>query len=67
MINTWIFYGTDKEGIKTVHYIKQCKKPEMTSEYKNMRQRLDFDKYYTIGYMTNKAWNKDNQFIKIAL
>ena len=67
MINTWIFYGTDKEGIKTVHYIKQCKKPEMTSEYKNMRQRLDFDKYYTIGYMTSKAWNKDNQFIKIAL
>ena len=67
MRHTWIFYGTDREGIKTVHYIKQCKKPEMTGEYKDMRRRLDFYKYYTIGYMTSKAWNKDNQFIKIAL
>jgi len=67
MINTWIFYGTDRDEIKTVHYIKQCKKPEMTGEYKDMIRRLDFNEYYTIGYMTSKAWNKDNQFIKIAL
>ena len=40
MINTWIFYGTNREGIKTVHYIKQCKKPEMTGEYKEMMQLL---------------------------
>ena len=67
MIHTWIFYATDREGIKTIHYIKQCKKPEMTGEYKDMMRRLDFNECYTTGYMTSKAWNKDNQFIKIAL
>ena len=66
MINTWIFYGTNREGIKTVHYIKQCKKPEMTGEYKEMMQLLEINEYYTTGYMTSKAWNKENQYIKMA-
>jgi hypothetical protein len=65
-MKNWIFYGTDRQGIKTVHYIKQCKKPEMTGEYKDMLRRLDFDEYYTTGYMTSQAWNKENQYIKIA-
>jgi len=49
-MKNWIFY----------------KKPEMTGEYKDMMRRLDFDEYYTTGYMTSQAWNKDHQYIKIA-
>jgi hypothetical protein len=66
MTKTWIFYGTDRNGIKTVHYIKQCKKPAMTSEYKEMMHWLENDTYYTTGYMTSKVWNEENQYIKIA-
>ena len=65
-MNNWIFYGTDKEGIKTIHYIKQCKHPWLTNEYKNMMKKLDFNEYHSTGYMTSIAWNKENQYIKIA-
>jgi hypothetical protein len=65
MTNTWIFYGNDRNGIKTIHYIKECKKPERTSEYKEMMHLLENNTYYTTGYMTSKAWNKDHQYIKI--
>ena len=33
---TWIFYGKDRNGIITIHAIKQCKNPERTAEYKEM-------------------------------
>ena len=66
MINTWIFYGTDRDGIKTVRYIKRCKKPRLTDEYKEMMRLLENNTYYSTGYMTSKAWNKDHQYIKIA-
>ena len=33
---TWIFYGNDHNEIKTIHYNKQCKRLEATSEYKEM-------------------------------
>ena len=26
---------------------------------------LENDTYYTTGYMTSKAWNKENQYIKV--
>ena len=65
MTNTWIFYGNDHSGIKTIHYIKQCKRPEATSEYKEMMHLLEINEYYTTGYMTSKAWNEENQYIKI--
>jgi len=64
---TWIFYGNDHNEIKTIHYIKQCKRPEATSEYKEMMHLLENDTYYTTGYMTSKAWNKENQYIKVRL
>jgi hypothetical protein len=65
-MNNWIFYGTDKEGIKTIHYIKKCKNPWLTNEYKDMLLRLHLNEYNKTGYMTSKAWNKENQYIKIA-
>ena len=65
MTNTWIFYGNDHSGIKTIHYIKQCKRPEATSEYKEMMHLLEINEYYTTGYMTSKEWNKDHQYIKV--
>jgi hypothetical protein len=65
MTNTWIFYGTNHSGIKTIHHIKQCKRPEATSEYKEMMHLLENNTYYTTGYMTSKAWNKNHQYIKV--
>lgn len=65
MTNTWIFYGNDHSGIKTIHYIKQCKRPEATSEYREMMRLLENYTYYATGYMTSKAWNKDHQYIKV--
>jgi hypothetical protein len=65
-MKNWIFYGTNRECIKTIHYIKQCKNPRMTNEHKDMMRRLDFDEYHTTGYMTSEAWNKKHQYIKIA-
>jgi len=64
-MNTWIFYGNDHSGIKTIHFIKECKRPEATKEYKEMMLLLENDTYYTTGYMTSKAWNKENQYIKV--
>ena len=66
-MHNWIFYGTDKADIRTIHYIKSCKKPQMTSEYKYMMRLLDRGEYQTVGYMTSRAWNKENQYIKITL
>ena len=66
MKNTWIFYGESKEGVRTLHFIKECKQPERTKEYKEMMQFLEISKYYITGHMTSKAWNKNNQYIKIV-
>jgi hypothetical protein len=66
MTNTWIFYGKDRNGIKTIHFIKECKKPESTKEYKEMMHLLENDTYYVTGYMTSNAWNKGNQYIKVV-
>ena len=66
MTNTWIFYGNDHNGIKTIHFIKECKRPQATKEYKEMMQLLENNTYHTTGYMTSKAWNKTHQYIKIA-
>ena len=64
-MKNWIFYGNDREGIRTIHFIKKCKRPEATKEYKEMMQLLGNNIYYTTGYMTSKAWNEENQYIKI--
>ena len=64
-MKNWIFYGTDRNGIKTIHFIKECKRPEATKEYKEMMYLLENYTYYTTGYMTSKAWNTDHQYIKI--
>ena len=64
-IQTWIFYGQSQDRIRTLHYIKECKRPEATKEYKQMMQLLENSTYHVTGYMTSKAWNKENQYIKI--
>ena len=64
-MKNWIFYSTDHSGLKTIHYIKQCKRPEATSEHKEMMRLLDNNTYYTTGCMTSKAWNEDHQYIKV--
>ena len=64
-MNTWIFYGIDRNGIKTIHSIKECKHPEATKEYKKMMFLMENSTYHTTGTMTSKAWNKENQYIKV--
>jgi len=67
MTNTWIFYGKDRNGIKTIHFIKECKKPERTKEYNEIRNLLKKnDKYEIVGCMTSNSWNKGNQYIKVV-
>lgn len=66
MTNTWIFYGDSHDGIRTLHYIKECKRPEATKEYKEMMFLLENNTYHVTGYMTSKAWNKENQYTKVV-
>ena len=63
---TWVFYGESQDGIKTIHFIKQCKKPPATKEYKKMLSLLSNNTYHTVGNMTSTRWNEENQYIKIA-
>ena len=65
MTNTWIFYGDSQDGIRTLHYIKECKRPEATKEYKEMMFLLENNAYHVTGYMTSKKWNEENQYIKV--
>lgn len=64
---TWIFYGESQDGIKTLHHIKKCKRPEATKEYKQMMLLLEDNTYHVTGYMTSNAWNKDHQYTKVIL
>ena len=66
MTNIWIFYGRDRNGIRTIHSIRQCKKPEGTKEYKEIRNLLENDTYEIVGYMNSNKWNKENQYIKVV-
>lgn len=66
MKNTWIFYGQSHDGIRTLHYIKECKRPEATKEYKQMMVLLENNAYEVTGYMTSKKWNQENQYIKVV-
>lgn len=61
----WIFYSCDELDNKTIHCIKQCKEPERTKIHREMMDLLG-DKYDSIGCMTVKCWNKENQYIKIS-
>jgi len=64
-MKNWIFYGENNNGTKIIHYIKKCKKPQLTSERKKMIQHLDNYVYQRVGYMSADAWNETNQYIKI--
>ena len=64
-MNTWIFYSTDDNGIKTIQYIKDCAKPQLTKEYKETQELLWKVEVSSVGHMTSQAWNKENQYIKI--
>ena len=64
-MKNWIFYGIDRGGIKTIHFIKECKRPEATKEYKKMMFLLENYTYSATGYETSEVWNKENQYIKV--
>ena len=66
VMNKWIFYGESQDGIKTIHFIKECKKPRLTKEYKKMLSLLRNNTYRTVGNMTGKRWNEENYHIKVA-
>jgi len=51
-MKNWIFYGENENGARVIHYIKKCKKPELTSERKQMMQHLDNYIYQRVGYMS---------------
>lgn len=64
---TWVFYGSNHgETTKTIHFIKECKNPGKTKEYKTMMQLLDQGKYLIAGHMTSTKWNEGHSLIKIG-
>jgi len=64
---TWIFFGNDKNGVTTIHAIKQCKNPTQTAEYKELLHHLENNTYHETGTMTSNVWNKEHQYTKIVL
>ena len=64
-MKNWVFYGENDNGTRVIHFIKKCKKPELTSERKQMMQHLDNYVYQRVGYMSADAWNNNNQYVKI--
>ena len=65
---TWVFYGSKLQGgpTKTIHFIKECKNPGQTKEYKHMMQLLDQGEYLIIGHTTATKWNTEHSLIKIG-
>tara|TARA_R110000796_G_scaffold238963_1_gene359507 strand:- start:1090 stop:1311 length:222 start_codon:yes stop_codon:yes gene_type:complete len=57
---TWVFYGANKNGDRTIHFIKDCLFPRKTKEQARMLKLLDDDVYWTIGYETSSNWNLFN-------
>ena len=58
---TWVFYGANNNGDRTIHFIKDCKIPHKTKEQEAMLQLLNDDVYWTIGYETSSNWNLFNR------
>lgn len=64
-MKNWVFYGENDNGARVIHFIKKCKKPELTNERKQMMRHLDNYVYQRVGYISADAWNENNQYIKI--
>tara|TARA_R110000764_G_scaffold54034_2_gene117722 strand:+ start:393 stop:605 length:213 start_codon:yes stop_codon:yes gene_type:complete len=65
---TWVFYGSQHgETTKTIHFIKECKNPGRTKEYKHMMELLDQGEYLIIGRTTATKWNTEHSLIKIGV
>ena len=58
---TWVFYGANENGDRTIHFIKDCKNPYKTKEQKIMLQLLDDNVYWTIGHEKSSNWNLFNR------
>lgn len=67
-MRTWIFYGSPEHGSskKTIHFVKQCKSPRLTKEYKTMMSLLEDNTYALVGHCTTKIWNEEHNIIKFA-
>jgi len=58
---TWVFYGANENGDRTIQFIKDCVNPHKTKEQATMLQLLNDDVYWTIGYETSYSWNLFNR------
>ena len=63
-MKNWVFYGENNNGSKVIHFIKRCKKPELTNERKKMMQHLENYVYQRVGYISADAWNENNELYK---
>ena len=62
---TWVFYGgTDFK--QSIYFIKECKNPTRTKEYRKMIEFLEDGTFKTVGHMTSTKWNETHSLIKIA-
>tara|TARA_B100000925_G_scaffold8999_1_gene6443 strand:+ start:232 stop:453 length:222 start_codon:yes stop_codon:yes gene_type:complete len=63
-MKNWVFYGENNNGSRVIHFIKRCKKPELTNERKKMMQHLENYVYQRVGYISADAWNENNELYK---
>jgi hypothetical protein len=65
---TWVFYGGTnfKQSVKTIYFIKECKNPQRTKEYRKMMELLEDSTFKTVGHMTSTKWNEGHSLIKIG-
>ena len=63
-MKNWVFYGENNNGSRVIHFIKKCKKPELTNERKKMMQHLENYVYQRVGYISADAWNENNELYK---
>ena len=65
---TWVFYGgTNFDlSVKTIYFIKECKNPTRTKEYRKMMELLEDNTFKTVGHMTSTKWNEGHSLIKIG-
>ena len=67
LLTNWVFYTEDRNGVRTIQSIQECKSPAKTSNYKHLMYLLDNAKdAHVVGHMTANAWNQQYQYIKVA-
>jgi len=67
MKQTWIFYTVDNEGRKCIFNERECIKPELTKDWKELQQHLNRVFIKSVGYVLAEDTKNDNYQTKDAI